>query len=187
MLRVHPVVEFAGKRVMSDATAKIASKHTTSGAPSVTFEALPEFKHYTIALVDPDAPDAASRTLQHRFHWVVSNIPAGETGRADAKNGHVVVPYEQIHPEKGSLAHRVVLAVYGQHDQVDLAAPAAGALLQPLAASANLELVGLVMREFEWDESVSMFYDDDEPLFGSAQRPVNTREKFKYVARPSSV
>ncbi|KAF3451579.1 hypothetical protein FNV43_RR07674 [Rhamnella rubrinervis] len=66
--------------------------------------------HYTLVMVDPDAPSPSEPTLREWLHWVVVDIPEG----LDATKGREVVPYVGPQPPTG--IHRYVFVLFRQRD-----------------------------------------------------------------------
>ncbi|KAI9562911.1 hypothetical protein GHT06_010367 [Daphnia sinensis] len=65
--------------------------------------------HYTLMLIDPDAPTRTKPTAREWQHWLVVNIPGD-----DFKRGDVLSQYVGSAPPKGSGLHRYVFLVYKQ-------------------------------------------------------------------------
>lgn len=80
--------------------------------PSLSWEA-EKGAHYTLLMVDPDAPSRADPQLREIRHWLVMNIP-----ESSVENGDEVTAYRGSGPPKGSGLHRYIFLVYKQPNGV---------------------------------------------------------------------
>ncbi|KCV67880.1 hypothetical protein H696_05609 [Fonticula alba] len=149
--------------------------------------------HYTLAMVDLDAPDAIQRAFRSRIHWLVKDIPVPVLDAAPAApapenvanvaNGTVVVPYLAPHPERGSEVHRFAFLLFGQEaagvapdadalqalwDEAP-ALPSGGRLFDfpeflTRAPGAVQRVHGACLFKSEWSPTVTELFD--EGLFG---------------------
>jgi phosphatidylethanolamine-binding protein (PEBP) family uncharacterized protein len=93
-----------------------AGKHLTrmqaAHAPDVKFDGAPD-KHYSLLMVDPDAPSPDDPKMREWLHWVVVNIPG-----SDVSKGFTMTPYNGPTPPRGT--HRYVFLLYEQPEGVTL-------------------------------------------------------------------
>ncbi|XP_021747772.1 protein TWIN SISTER of FT-like [Chenopodium quinoa] len=73
--------------------------------------------HYTLVMVDPDAPSPGNPTEREYLHWLVTNIPA--TG--NISYGQEIVSYESPRPSLG--IHRFVFVVFRHYETKTISNP----------------------------------------------------------------
>ena len=78
-------------------------------APEVSFKGKAG-KKYTLVMIDLDAPNPDNPVAAEWRHWVVSNVPAGETFNNESI--YQLSPYQSPDPPIGQ--HRYVLKLYEQ-------------------------------------------------------------------------
>ncbi|KAF9901185.1 hypothetical protein BX616_002345 [Lobosporangium transversale] len=136
-----------------------------------------EQKYYTVALVDPDMPDAENQTFKQQLHWLMTNVALSATQTEVAKgNPDIVLPYLPPHPPKGTKYHRYTLLLAEQPNegrdrvQIDQSQVSRETILKDLCTRYNLNVKGLTFFRQVWDKDVSMIYRDilkqDEPVYG---------------------
>ncbi|CAF0924226.1 unnamed protein product [Brachionus calyciflorus] len=81
--------------------------------PNVHWEA-DEKCHYTLLMVDPDAPTRKSPKFKEWMHWMVVNIPGNTVAQGEEKVGYVGAA-----PPKDTGLHRYVLMVFKQPGRLD--------------------------------------------------------------------
>ena len=117
-----------------------------SRAPKVTFSAPDASSHYTLLMVDPDAPGPKEPSQRSVLHWAVTDI-SGSKG--DADGGQLAVSYRFPSPDWGN--HRFVFILMRQGKKSPL--PSLSAIQLPTArvgfnvsqcmSEQDLTLVGL--------------------------------------------
>ncbi|KAI9004264.1 OV-16 antigen-like protein, partial [Gaertneriomyces semiglobifer] len=77
-------------------------------APTVTWPAEPD-AYYSVAMIDPDAPNRDKPSLGEWRHWLVGNIPGDNVIK-----GEDLTDYEEPKPPQGSGLHRYVILLFKQ-------------------------------------------------------------------------
>ncbi|KAL8233213.1 hypothetical protein R6Q57_002991 [Mikania cordata] len=70
-------------------------------------------EHYTLVLINPDAPNPSDASLKERVSWIITNVPGGMS----STQGTEVVPYDVPNPEVG--VHRYVMLLYKQQSPLN--------------------------------------------------------------------
>ncbi|XP_054918993.1 protein D2-like [Dermacentor andersoni] len=81
----------------------------TADVPDVRVPGDPD-RWYTVILLDPDAPSRKDPKMRHWLHWLVVNVPQGETT--------TLTKYAGPTPPPGTGEHRYVFLVYKQQGVV---------------------------------------------------------------------
>uniref|UniRef100_A0A8D8LZJ2 Protein D1 n=1 Tax=Cacopsylla melanoneura TaxID=428564 RepID=A0A8D8LZJ2_9HEMI len=81
--------------------------------PHVHWDAHPLI-HYTLVMVDPDAPSRQNPTLGEFRHWLVVNIPAG-----NITLGETITAYTGPDPPVGTGFHRYIFYLYRQPGPIE--------------------------------------------------------------------
>lgn len=76
-------------------------------APAISFTGKPG-QHYTVLMIDPDAPGPKEPLMRNWLHWIVSDVPSN----GDISAGKVVTAYAPPTPPKGN--HRYVFVLLEQ-------------------------------------------------------------------------
>ncbi|KAM0918194.1 hypothetical protein ACQ4PT_008821 [Festuca glaucescens] len=84
--------------------------------PTVHITGLPG-SHYTLVMIDPDAPTPSNPSQREYLHWLVTDIPEGR----EVRHGTEVVAYERPQPTAG--IHRLVFVVFRQAVRQAISAP----------------------------------------------------------------
>lgn len=86
----------------------------TGSQPLVRYSEASSRKMYTLAMVDPDAPNRADPKAAQWLHWLVVNIPGEDLSGGDVSLGKVLMQHNGPSPPQGSGPHRYVFLVYEQ-------------------------------------------------------------------------
>lgn len=78
--------------------------------PEVTFIAPDENAHYTLLMVDPDAPSKENPIKSPYRHWVVANVP----GTSNFSQSSVLSSYMGPAPPPKTKDHRYIFLLYKQ-------------------------------------------------------------------------
>ncbi|CAI5963599.1 unnamed protein product [Closterium sp. NIES-64] len=117
---VDLVVSFSGRQLLDGVRV---SQSEGAVQPAVLISARPNTEldpssHYTLVLVDPDAPSPSNPTAREWLHWIVVDIPVDGSGGT----GRVVTPYNGPTPPEG--AHRYIFLLFRQPAaQLEVSAP----------------------------------------------------------------
>lgn len=65
--------------------------------------------HYTLIMIDPDAPSRRIHLLREVRHWLVMNIPG-----SSVENGDEVIGYRGVGAPRFTGLHRYIFFVYKQ-------------------------------------------------------------------------
>ncbi|CAN7990581.1 unnamed protein product [Ixodes hexagonus] len=105
----------AGQVLMGNAfTPKQASEH-----PSAIVFPREENAVYTLAMLDPDAPSRRDPKFRPILHWLVVNVPAGDSkAPLNLKRATVLMTYRGPKPPLGSGPHRYVFLAYKQKEAI---------------------------------------------------------------------
>ncbi|XP_029426852.1 phosphatidylethanolamine-binding protein 1 [Rhinatrema bivittatum] len=85
---------------------------------SIEWDGIDPSKHYTLLLVDPDAPSRKDPKYREWHHFLVTNMKG-----SDISSGHVLADYVGSGPPKGSGLHRYIWLVYEQAGQLQCDEP----------------------------------------------------------------
>ncbi|XP_020592097.1 protein HEADING DATE 3A-like [Phalaenopsis equestris] len=85
--------------------------------PRVEIEGYDISTHYTLVMIDPDAPSPSNPTKRELLLWLVTDIPETTT----TSFGNEVVSYESPNPTAG--IHRIVFILFRQSVQQTIYAP----------------------------------------------------------------
>jgi len=81
--------------------------------PRFTYEAKPD-DHYTLVMVDPDAPSRKEPKLREILHFMVANIPG-----QDVDKGDVLAEYIGSGPPQGTGLHRYIFLLFKQSGRLE--------------------------------------------------------------------
>ncbi|KAK9899746.1 PEBP-like protein [Cystobasidium minutum MCA 4210] len=126
----------------------------------------PEERLYTLLMVDPDSPDAATDGFRTKCHLAVANIPLSATvDSIDLSAGRTLLSYTPPHPEKGTRYHRYTYLLLEQSqalpDQTVVSEEHIKDFdVRSFAAEHSLEPVGVTFFRQVWDQDVPTIFKD---------------------------